>query len=159
MQRQIWSIVLLAVCLAAGACKSIHTGVEIDAGPEQVRAVFLDTSSYAQWNSFMRLQGQLEVGQSLQLAVRPVGGDWMEFQPEVQQATEDHWVWLGRLLMPGIFDGEHGFRIEALPDNRTRFVQYENFSGLLVPLIDLDGTRQGFELMNQQLKARVESQP
>jgi hypothetical protein len=68
--------------------------------------------------------------------------------------------WLGRVVLPGIFDGEHFFQIEPLDQGRrTRFIQGERFTGLLVPLLrkNLDrGTREGFEAMNQALKARVE---
>jgi hypothetical protein len=67
--------------------------------------------------------------------------------------------WLGRLIMPGPFDGEHILAIEPLETNRVRFVQREIFTGLLVPLfahrLDTD-TRRGFEEMNRALKARAE---
>ena len=66
--------------------------------------------------------------------------------------------WLGRLLAPGIFDGEHSFRIEPLAQGRLRFVQEESFRGLLVGLTGgtLAKTESGFEQMNQALKARAE---
>jgi hypothetical protein len=63
-------------------------------------------------------------------------------------------------MLPSIFDGEHFFKIEPLDEGRrTRFIQGDQFTGLLVPLLrkNLDrGTREGFEAMNQALKARVE---
>ena len=66
----------------------------------------------------------------------------------------------GRVVFPGIFDGEHFFKIEPLDEGRrTRFIQGERFTGLLVPLFrkNLDrGPREGFEAMNHALKARVE---
>jgi hypothetical protein len=67
--------------------------------------------------------------------------------------------WLGHVGVPGIFDGEHEFRIEPLGVDGVRFVQAERFSGLLAPLVMKfieRGTRQGFEAMNQALKARAE---
>src|SRR5215211_770025 len=67
--------------------------------------------------------------------------------------------WLGQLGVPGLFDGEHGFRIESMGTNRVRFIQDERFSGLLAPLVlHVIGrsTRQGFEAMNVALKARAE---
>ena len=66
----------------------------------------------------------------------------------------------GRVVFPGIFDGEHFFKIEPLDEGRrTTFIQGERFTGLLVPLFrkNLDrGPREGFEAMNHALKARVE---
>ena len=70
--------------------------------------------------------------------------------------------WLGRLFVPGIFDGEHFFELAPLEEGRsTRFTQGERFKGILVPFLrrSLDnGTRKGFEAMNQALKDRVERQ-
>jgi hypothetical protein len=67
--------------------------------------------------------------------------------------------WLGQLVVPGVFDGEHRFRLEPLGPDRVRFVQEERFTGLLAPLILRfieRGTRQGFEAMNSALKLRAE---
>ena len=67
--------------------------------------------------------------------------------------------WLGHFLIPGLFDGEHICTIEPLEAGRVRFVQRENFTGLLVPLfmrrMEKD-TKRGFEEMNRALKARAE---
>lgn len=65
--------------------------------------------------------------------------------------------WLGRLWLPGIFDGEHIFEIEPVDADRVRFVQCEQFNGILVPFFNLDGTRRGFEAMNRALKERAEA--
>lgn len=56
-------------------------------------------------------------------------------------------------------DDEHSFRLEPLPQGRTRFVQGEHFRGMLVGLFagTLEKTRLGFEQMNQALKRRVEA--
>jgi hypothetical protein len=66
--------------------------------------------------------------------------------------------WLGRLLVPGIVDGEHILRIESLDQARSRFTQAERFSGILVGLFrsTLDKTELGFEQMNAALMARAE---
>jgi hypothetical protein len=64
--------------------------------------------------------------------------------------------------VPGLFDGEHSLTIEALEENRVRFVQSEAFRGLLVPLFARslnNNTRRGFEEMNRALKERAEASP
>ena len=84
----------------------------------------------------------------------------MRMRPTVLAAKRPQELrWLGHLGVPGLFDGEHRFRIEPLGTDRVRFVQEERFSGLLAPLVLRfveRGTRQGFEAMNQALKARAE---
>jgi hypothetical protein len=66
--------------------------------------------------------------------------------------------WLGHLLVPGVFDGEHHFLLSDLGDGATRFTQEEHFRGVLVPLTGnlLTKTKAGFEQMNQALKERTE---
>ncbi len=87
----------------------------------------------------------------------------MSFRPTVLVAEPNRELrWLGRLWLPGLFDGEHSFVIEPLLERRVRFLQREQFNGLLVPFLSkmLDGgTRRGFEEMNRALKMRAESDP
>ena len=83
----------------------------------------------------------------------------MTFKPTVRAVEVSRELrWLGRLLLPSVFDGEHSLRIEALENSRSRFVQSERLTGLLVELFKgtLAKTEAGFEQMNAALKARVE---
>jgi hypothetical protein len=135
--------------------------IEIDAPPEAVWRVITDTARYGDWNPFIRrLLGELREGARLEVEIAPPGGRAMTFRPTVLAADANRELrWLGRLLLPGLFDGEHRFRLDPLPGGRTRFVQSERFSGLLVRLLGkgLGRTRLGFEHMNVALKAEVES--
>jgi hypothetical protein len=85
----------------------------------------------------------------------------MTFQPVVLVAESERELrWRGHLGVPGLFDGEHSFVIEPLGEQRVRFTQSEQFGGVLLPLLArmLDSaTLQGFEAMNQALKARCEA--
>jgi len=87
----------------------------------------------------------------------------MTFRPEVLKAEPNRELrWLGHLLVPGLFDGEHIFTIEPLDANRVRFVQHEIFTGLLVPLLARGlntETLRGFEEMNHALKMQAETSP
>jgi hypothetical protein len=53
---------------------------------------------------------------------------------------------------------EHSLRIEPLDGGRSRFIESERFTGLLVGLVGgtLSKSEAGFEQMNTALKARVE---
>jgi hypothetical protein len=135
--------------------------IEIDAPPERVWLVLTDLGSYAEWNPFIqRIAGRLEKGAHLEVRIAPPDGRAMTFKPAVQEVEEGRELrWLGRFLLPGLFDGEHSLRIEPLADGRSRFVQSERFNGLLVGLFGrtLAKTERGFEQMNEQLKRRVEA--
>jgi hypothetical protein len=139
----------------------IRHEIEIDASPEEVWAVLADTDAYAEWNPFVRrLVGELREGARLEVEIAPPGGRAMTFKPTVRAAAPGRELrWLGRFLVPGLFDGEHRFELERLSGDRTRFVQSERFSGVLVrPLTrTLERTRLGFEQMNDALKRRAEA--
>ena len=66
--------------------------------------------------------------------------------------------WRGRLLMPGLFDGEHLFRLSP-SGGGCRLDHSEVFTGLLAGLLGgtLPATLRGFMAMNEALKARAES--
>ena len=86
------------------------------------------------WSPFVRsVQGKLEVGERLKVYIKGSKGMGMTFKPTVLIVEPSRDLrWIGRLLLPGLFDGEHSFTIEPLEGERVRFVQAEKFSGLLV---------------------------
>jgi len=141
--------------------KELYSEIEIQAPAERVWDLLIDFAGFPQWNPFIRrASGKVKTGEHLEVTLQPSGAQGMTFKPTVLKAEPNRELrWLGRLLLPGLFDGEHSFTIESLGENRVKFVQREIFTGLLVPLfsrsLDAD-TRRGFEEMNQALKARAE---
>src|SRR2546427_656795 len=87
----------------------------------------------------------------------------MRFRPTVKAVIPNRELrWLGRLGLPRLFDGEHIFQIEPLGSMRTRFIQREQFRGLLVPFLARSlnrDARRGFEEMNRALQARINVPP
>jgi hypothetical protein len=140
---------------------TIDTMIEIDAPPGRVWYIFADTAAWPDWNPFIRrLEGAFEPGAVLEVTIQPPGRGAMRLKPRVIEAEPGRRLrWLGRLGVRGIFDGEHSFSIEPLPEGRTRFRHSEVFRGLLVPLVGgiLVDTKRGFEAMNAALKARAEA--
>ena len=143
--------------------RHIHTEIEIAASAERVWHVLTDFASYPEWNPFMtRISGSLAVGSQLETFIQPPGGRGIGFKPTVVALAPGRELrWLGRLLIRGIFDGEHSFRIERLTHERIRFIQEERFSGVLTfpPLFRVltSGTEEGYKAMNQALKERAEA--
>jgi hypothetical protein len=141
----------------------IRTEIEIDAPPRRVWSELADVSAHQHWNPFItRFAGELREGARLAVTIHPPGGKAMSFSPIVLTVQPDRELrWRGRVLFPGVFDGEHYFRIKPLESGRrSRFVHGERFSGVLVPFLKgrLQGaTRQGFVAMNEALKRRVEA--
>jgi len=141
--------------------KQLRTEIDIDATPERVWHVLTDFDAYQQWNPFMtRASGTPVQGERLTIHMQPEGGRAMTFRPTVREVVPHRRLrWLGHLLLPGIFDGEHRFTIEPLDGGGVRLVQQEDFRGVLVPLLakSLDRrTLPAFERMNRALKQRAE---
>jgi hypothetical protein len=138
----------------------LHTQIDIRASAVRVWAVLTAFASYPEWNPFIRsIDGEPVEGARLRVRIEPPGSRAMVFRPNVLRVVPSEELrWRGRLLVPGVFDGEHSFHIEPTGVG-VRFVQSEWFSGLLVPLFrkSLDGaTRRGFDEMNRALKERAE---
>jgi hypothetical protein len=139
----------------------LQTDIEIDATPERVWTILTDFAAYPEWNPFIRfIHGVPQQGARLKVRIQPSGTKGMTFRPSVLEAKVGRELrWIGRLLLPGLFDGEHCFVIEPIATGKVRFQQSEQFIGILVPLfrtsLDRD-TKRGFEEMNLALKARAE---
>ena len=142
--------------------KELHSEIEIHASAERVWDILIDFASYPRWNPFIRrISGELEVGERLEVRLQPPDSRGITMRPTVLRAEPNRLMrWVGHLLIPGLFDGEHSLAIRPLEEDRVRFVQHEAFKGVLVrPLArSLDtNTLRGFEEMNGALKERAEA--
>jgi hypothetical protein len=152
----------MAHVLGGYTVKELRSQIEIEAPAARVWQVLTDFAAYPEWNPFIRrVNGRPEVDEQLVVRMRPSGTKGMTFRPTVLKAEPNRQLrWLGHLLMPGLFDGEHVFEIEELDEDRVLFTQREIFRGLLVPLLarSLDrDTQRGFEEMNRALRERAET--
>jgi hypothetical protein len=140
--------------------KRIRSEIEISGTPQEVWGVLTDFASYPEWNpGFDSVEGRVAVGETLRVTFAKEGGKGQTLHPKVLVADPGReFSWIGRLLIPSIFDGEHHFEIHELEPGRVRFVQWERFSGILTPflrkLIDVD-TPSTFEKVNAALADRV----
>ncbi|UXP33404.1 SRPBCC domain-containing protein [Reichenbachiella agarivorans] len=134
----------------------IVSEININASPEKIWAILMDFKAYPEWNPFVKsISGDPVVGKHIHVVL-----PGMKFEPEVLVLEENReFRWKGKLLVKGLFDGEHYFVLEVMGDGVTRLLHGENFSGMLVPLFKkrLEGeTLESFKAMNQGLKERAE---
>ena len=140
----------------------IHTEIDIEAPEATERAwrVLTDFGSHSEWNPLLRrVEGEPTVGGRLRVEIQIPGGRSRTFHPRVIKLEPSLELrWLGRLVVPGLLDGEHCFILERFRADRVRFFQREIFRGALAGTLGetLEATRRGFEEMNRALKARVE---
>lgn len=140
----------------------IESAVRIDAPAHRVWEILLDTARYPDWNPFLRrVEGELRPGVRLKVEMDLPRLGPQRFRPTVLAVLPERELrWLGRLRLPGVFDGEHRFRLEASGEGRMRFLQDGCFQGILVvPLWRrlAPAIQEGFERMNGALKVRAEA--
>jgi len=139
--------------------RTISAVIDIAATPQQVWAALADLDAYPDWNPFIQsASGQLTVGSTLTMRMVPADGRaftthgrLLAVQPGVLLR------WIGRLIVPGIFDGTHQFSLEDL-GGHTRLTQSETYRGMLVTFTGktITKTESDFRALNQALKQRVE---
>lgn len=138
--------------------KEITTSIVIHASVEQVWSALTDFINYPNWNSFITcINGNVEEGSRINVSIHPPQSKPMTFKPVIlSRIAHKELRWKGKLVLKGLFDGEHIFELSQKTDGSTLFVQREQFSGILVGMINLENTQKGFEQMNRQLKELVE---
>ncbi len=142
--------------------RQIETYIDIDAPARLVWSILTDFPAYPAWNPFIiAAEGQPVPGARLKITIAPPGRKPMTFRPVVQIAARERELrWRGRLFLPGLFDGEHTFRLEQRRE-ACRLHHAERFSGLLLERFGdklFEATLAGFEAMNAALKARAEEE-
>jgi hypothetical protein len=139
--------------------RTISAVIDIAAAPRQVWAVLADLDAYPDWNPFIRsASGQLTVGSTLTMRMVPAEGRAFTTRGRLLAVQPGVLLrWVGRLIVPGIFDGTHQFALEDL-GGHTRLTQSETYRGMLVAFTGktITKTESDFRALNQALKQRVE---
>jgi hypothetical protein len=141
--------------------RTLDASADIAASPERVWEVISNLPAYVCWNPFIvRAGGELVVGGRLRVTIVAPGHRAVTFRPRVLELEPGRSVtWLGRTLLPGLFDGHHTLSV-TLTDGGARFRTREEVTGILVPVLGgiMRDSQRGFELMAAAVKARAEGQ-
>ena len=139
----------------------IRSELEIAAPAAEVWGILTDFPRYQEWNPFItEIESDGVVGGSLRLLLSLPEGRDHRMNATLLRIEEDFELrWRVHLWFPGLFDGEHFLRLISVDAQRTRFVQGENFSGVLLRFSGRTLTRvaRGFDYMNEALKRRAEA--
>ena len=154
-------ITLAIAALNTTACalvpkNEIVTEALLPAKPEQVWQVLTDGAQYADWNPFIvNFEGRFEKGETLTNTMQPQPDKQVVFKPKVLEAkVNEELRWVGRIFIPGIFDGEHYFILEP-HETQTRFTHGEKFSGFALWFINTNQYLENFKAMNVALSNRL----
>ncbi len=134
--------------------KEIKTEILIHATPDKVWTILTNFENYPNWNPFIKsVIGEVKVGNKITVRIEPPKEKGMTFKPTVliYEANKEL-RWIGRLLFPGLFDGEHKFELIDNGNGTITFRQSEKFKGVFVWFLNVENTKKGFEEMNGKLK-------
>jgi hypothetical protein len=143
---------------------TIRTSVEIDAPVSRVWDVLVDLPAYPEWNPFIvQARGKVAVGETLSLRMALPGRSPVTIEPRLLVVEPERELrWKGRLLLPGLFDGEHAFVFTPLENGRTRLDHSERFGGILLPIarsLIHDATVESFHALDAALAQRAAAPP
>jgi len=142
--------------------REIYTEIVVRADAGTVWDILLDFDAYPLWNPFItKIRGTPALGARLECRPRlPGRRRTTVFHPRISRLEpQETFAWLGHVLVPGLADGEHLFEISREDDTAVKLVHRQEFRGLLIPVLwpfFHEGTRRGFERMNEALRRRAE---
>ncbi len=161
MHKLLTTAIIILTLNTSTMAKEIKTEILINATPEKVWAILTNFENYPNWNPFIKsITGDVKVGNTIKARLEPPNAKGMTFKPKVLiYNTNKEFRWIGHLLFPGLFDGEHIFELIDNGNGTTTFIQREKFKGILVPLfkkmLEIN-TLNGFKMMNEKMKKLVE---
>lgn len=155
------TIILITVFNIFAMALEIKTEITINATPEKVWKILTNFDEYPNWNPFIKsIEGQVAIGEKITVRIEPPEAKGMTFKPKILTFGENRELsWLGHLLFPGLFDGNHKFELIDNGNGTTTFIQSEKFKGVLVPFFKKqlkNNTKNGFIEMNEKLKEIAE---
>ena len=159
---------LIIVTIGAGYAfgltrtQQIKTEIQIAAPPAIVWQILTDLEFYKDWNPFIQsMSGTAAVGEKIGATLHPIHLETSHsFKVTVLVADEKReFRWLGKLVSPAIMGGEQFFQLEEVDIEGaigTRFLNNENFTGILLLFINPEDSIPSFDAMNTALKERAE---
>jgi hypothetical protein len=140
----------------------ISTECLINAPIDIVWKILTNFEDYKNWNPFIvDISGELQQGNQIKVTIQNDRSSKMSFNPVILENQENKELkWRGKLIIKGLFDGEHQFLLEQISSHQTKLIHSEDFSGILVRLFLKSlqsNTQYGFEQMNQALKQKSEA--
>lgn len=138
--------------------KQIITEQFIQASPEKVWSILIQSKEYGKWNPFIiKMEGAPVLGQRITNTMK-TGKKEMVFKPIITKLEEGKELeWLGSMPL-GMFNGRHFFRLKA-HQGGTLLEHGEYFTGWLHGLILSkigEETRQNFIALNNALRDQAE---
>jgi hypothetical protein len=122
------AISLITLLKVTAMAKEIKTEILIQASPEKVWSILTNFENYPNWNPFIKsIKGEVKVGNKIMARIEPPEANGMTFTPKILTfETNKELMWLGHLLLEGLFDGEHKFELVDNKNGTTNLFKVKN---------------------------------
>lgn len=139
------------------------TEIIINSPKQDVWNKLVDFANYNEWNPFVleatadfRVGGKIRFLEDLQ----EFGKHWLTATfLDIQEP--DRFLWQGNYMADFVFRVRHGFKLESISNEQTRFIHSHENGGLLIYYLNYRGvfsrSREGYFRYNEALKKLCES--
>ena len=147
-------ITLLIILIIAGR-KSVHNEITINASPEKVWSVLINTDDYDNWNPVMKLlEGEVKEGNKVKYQFTQEEGKVSEIPSTVKKVVPNKLLNQGGGL-PLVLTFDHKYVLEP-SRHGTKLIIHEDYRGVGVNFWNPKPVEQAYARLNKALKDKVE---
>ena len=148
-------LALLLVLVLTGR-KSVHHEITINASPEKVWSVLVDTDNYESWNPVMKLlEGEVKEGNKVKYQFTQDADNISEIPSNVKKVIPNELLNQGGGL-PFILTFNHKYLLEPL-GNGTKLIIHEDYKGIGVNFWNPAPVEVAYGRLNQAITKRTDS--
>ena len=150
------AIILILMILYFLGRKSVHHEIGINASPEKVWSILIDTDNYELWNPVMKLlEGEVKEGQRVKYRFTQDAENTSEIPSKVKKLIPNKLLNQGGGL-PMFLTFDHKYILEPSA-NGTLLTIHEDYSGIGVNFWNPTPVEAAYQRLNEAIKKRAES--
>ena len=136
--------------------KSVHSIISINATPNQVWEVIINTSQYSEWNSVMNLlEGNIKERSLVKYRFTQENEKTYNISSKVKKIIPSSLLHQGGGPF-GIITFDHKYILEE-KEGKTVLTIHEDYHGVFVPFWNPEPVQKSYDRLNKDIKSRVES--
>ena len=136
--------------------KSVHSIISINASPNQVWEVIINTSQYSEWNSVMSLlEGNIKERSLVKYRFTQEKEKTYDISSKVKKIIPSSLLHQGGGTY-GIITFDHKYILEE-KKGKTMLTIHEDYFGIFVPFWNPKPVQKAYDRLNKDIKIRVES--
>ncbi len=149
-------VLVVLVILYFSGNKSVHHEIQINASPQKVWTVLMDTDSYDAWNPVMRLlEGEVKEGNKVKYQFTQAADNKYDIETNVKRVQTNKLLNQGGGI-PMILTFNHQYILESAIGG-TKLIIHEDYNGIGVNFWNPKPVQSAYERLNEAIKKQAES--